>query len=84
MALAEGVIVGIPASWIKELSEPRLQLVAERVLPPAPTQKLEVGADPSGHPDNMPPAVLADRTVRALRHRGVSAGQRIRVQRVIH
>ena len=59
-------------------------MVAERVLPPAPAQKLEVGADPTGHSENMPPAVLADRTVRALRHRGLSPAQRIRVQRVIH
>jgi putative membrane protein len=84
MALAEEVIVGVAASWVKELSEPRLQAVAERILPPAPARKLDVGADPTGHPENMPPAVIADRAIRALRRRGLSAAQRVRVQRVIH
>ena len=83
-ALPGQVAVGLAASWVKELSEPRLQSVVERLLPPTPEQKLDVGADPAGHPENMPPAVLVDRTVRALGHRGLSAAQRVRVQRVIH
>jgi uncharacterized membrane protein YagU involved in acid resistance len=84
VARAEEVLIGLAASWVKELSEPRLQVIAERLLPPAPEQKLAVGADPTGHPENMPPAVLADRTVRALGHRGLTVAQRVRVQRVIH
>ncbi len=81
---ATGVIVGLAASWIKALSEPALQSVAERILPPSPEQKLEVGADISGHPENMPPAVLAARAVRAIDHDDLSAQQRIRVQLAIH
>jgi hypothetical protein len=84
MARATGVIVGLTASWIKALTEPALQSAAERILPPSPEQKLEVGADPSGRPENMPPAVLADRAVRAIDHHGLSTPQRLRAQRVIH
>ena len=80
---ANGVIAGLVASWIKALTEPRLQAVAERILPPSPTQKQDVGADPGGHPENMPPAVLVDRVTRALGHR-LTVPQRLRAQQVIH
>ena len=42
-----GIVVGLVAAWVKALSEPRLQAAAERILPPSPAQKREVGADPS-------------------------------------
>jgi putative membrane protein len=84
MARAQGIFVGLGASWIKALTEPRLQSVAERILPPSPAQKQEVGADPGGRPENMPPAVLANRTAAALGHGGLTAGQRLRVQEAIH
>src|SRR3954453_23569019 len=84
MARAEGIIVGLGASWIKALTEPRLQSVAERILPPSPTQKQEVGADPGGRPANMPPAVLANRTAVALGHGALTTRQRLRVQEAIH
>ena len=80
----QGVIGGLVASWIKALSEPALQVAVERLLPPSPAQKLDVGADPSGHPENMPPAVVADRAVRALGRPGLSVPQRVRIQLVIH
>lgn len=80
---AGGVVVGLVASWVKALAEPRLQGVAERILPPSPSQKQEVGADPSGHPENMPPAVLVDRAGVALGHR-LTVAQRLRAQRLIH
>ena len=84
MARAQGVIVGLVASWVKALSEPRLQAVAERILPPSPAQKQEVGADPAGRPENMPPAVLVGRTAAALGHGGLTARQRVRAQQAIH
>src|SRR4051812_809978 len=84
MARAQGVVAGLVASWVKVLTEPPLQAAAERILPPTPSQKQEVGADPTGRPYNMPPAVLADRVAVALRHRGLSTPQRLQVQRVIH
>ena len=79
----KGVLTGLMASWVKALAEPRLQAVAERILPPSPTQKHDVGADPSGHPENMPPAVLVDRATVALGRR-VTVPQRLRAQQVIH
>jgi uncharacterized membrane protein YagU involved in acid resistance len=80
---ANGVIAGLVASWIKAWTEPRLQAVAERILPPSPHQKQDVGADISGHPENMPPAVLVDRATVALGHR-LTVPQRLRAQHVIH
>jgi hypothetical protein len=79
MARAQGIIVGLGASWIKALTEPRLQPVAERILPPSPAQKQEVGADPIGRPENMPPGVLANRTAVALGDGGPTVAQRLRV-----
>ena len=80
----EGVGVGLVALWVKALSEPRLQAAAERILPPTRAQKQEVGADPSGRPENMPPAVLVGCAAVALGHRGLTTGQRVRAQQVIH
>jgi putative membrane protein len=80
----EGVTVGLVASWVKAVSEPPLQAAAERILPPSPAQKEEVGADPSGRPENMPPAVIVGCVAAALGHRGLTAGQRVRAQQVIH
>jgi uncharacterized membrane protein YagU involved in acid resistance len=80
---AKGVIAGLVASWVKALTEPRLQALAEAILPPSPSQKQDVGADPSGHPENMPPAVLVDRATVALGHR-LTVPQRLRAQQMIH
>ena len=80
---AKGVIAGLVASWVKALTEPRLQAVAEAILPPSPSQKQDVGADPSGHPENMPPAVLVDRATLALGRR-LTVPQRLRAQQMIH
>ena len=80
---AQGVIAGLVASWVKALTEPRLQALAEAILPPSPNQKRDVGADPSGHPENMPPAVLVDRATVALGRR-LTVPQRLRVQQAIH
>jgi uncharacterized membrane protein YagU involved in acid resistance len=80
---AKAVIAGLVASWVKAVTEPRLQALAEAILPPTPSQKQDVGADPSGHPENMPPAVLVDRA--AVAHgRRVTVPQRLRAQQVIH
>ena len=84
MARPRQILVGLGASWIKALTEPRLQSVAERILPPSPAQKQEVGADPAGRPENMPPAVLANRIAVALGHGELSLAQRLRLQGAIH
>src|SRR3954464_4406924 len=83
MARAQGVIAGLVASWVKAFSEAQLQTAAERLLPPSPAQKQEVGADPAGRPDNMPPAVLVGRLAAALGH-PLTDGQRLRAQQAIH
>ena len=80
---AKGVIAGLVASWVKALTEPRLQALAEAILPPSPSQKQDVGADPSGHPENMPPAVLVGRATGALGRR-LTEPQRLRAQQMIH
>jgi putative membrane protein len=77
-------VTGVLASWIKAFAEPRLQGVAESIVPPSAAQKLEVGADPSGHPENLPPAVIVGRVASALGHERLTDGQRVRAQRVIH
>ena len=79
-----GIVIGLVAAWVKALSEPPLQAAAERILPPSPAQKQEVGADPAGRPENMPPAVLAQRMAIALGHGGLTVRQRLRLQDVIH
>ena len=79
----KGVIAGLVASWVKALTEPRLQALAEAILPPSPSQNEDVGADPSGHPENMPPAVLVNRAAVALGRR-LTVPQRLRAQNVIH
>ena len=80
---ANGVVAGLVASWVKAVTEPRLQALDEAILPPSPSQKQDVGADPSGHPENMPPAVLVNRATVALGHR-LTVAQRLRAQQVIH
>ena len=80
---AKGVIAGLVASWVKAFTEPRLQAVAEGILPPSRSQKQDVGADPSGHPENMPPAVLVDRATVAVGRR-LTVPQRLYAQQVIH
>ena len=84
VGIVRPVLVGLVASWVKALSEPRLQAGAEWILPPSPAQKLEVGADPRGHPENMPPAVIVGRAASALGLAGLTDAQRISAQRVIH
>jgi putative membrane protein len=80
----DGVLAGVLASWVKAFSEPRLQVVAERLLPPSAAQKREVGTDPGGHPENLPPAVVFGQVAMALGHAGLTDGQRVRAQRVMH
>jgi len=83
-AVAIGAAVGIAASWVKALSERRLQGLFERLVQPTPPEKELVGADPSGHPDRMPPAEIADRVVGRVRGRGLSKQQRVSVLNPVH
>src|SRR4051794_41960257 len=84
MAQLQAVIGGLAASWIKVLSERRLQAAAERLLPPSAAQKQEDGADPTGRPENMPPAVIANRTAVALGRGAPTPPQPVRIQPLVH
>lgn len=79
-----GAAVGVAASWVKALSERRLQGLSERLVRPTAPQKELVGADPAGHPDRMPPAEIADRLVRRVRGQGLSRQQRVSVLNPVH
>jgi uncharacterized membrane protein YagU involved in acid resistance len=82
--VAIGAAVGIAASWVKALSEPRLQKLFERLVQPTAAEKELVGADISGHPDRMPPAEVADRLARRARAHGLSQQQRVSVLNPVH
>lgn len=79
-----GALASIPASKLKALSERRLQLAAETLWPPSEQQKELVGADPTGHLENMPPAVLADRVARRLGYGPLDRATKLRIQNAIH
>ena len=79
-----GAIASILASVLKGVGERRLQRAAESLWPPTEAQKELVGADPSGHPENMPPAVLADRVARWLGHGPLDDHSKLKAQNVIH
>ena len=82
--VATGAAVGVAASWVKALSERRLQGLFEGLVHPTAPEKELVGADPAGHPDRMPPAEIADRVVRRVRGRGLSRQQRVSVLNPVH
>ena len=79
-----GAVASLPASKLKALSEGRLQVAAESLWPPSEQQKELVGADPTGHLENMPPAVLADRVARRLGYGPLDRDRKLRIQNAIH
>jgi putative membrane protein len=79
-----GAVASIPASKLKGLTERRLQRAAETLWPPTTQEKQLVGADPTGHLENMPPAVIADRVVRRLGCSPLDTATKLRVQNAIH
>jgi putative membrane protein len=79
-----GAAASIPASKLKGITESPLQRAAEALWPPTEREKQLVGADPTGHLENMPPAVLADRVARRLGRRPLDTATKLRVQNVIH
>jgi putative membrane protein len=79
-----GAAASIPASKFKKITESPLQRAAEALWPPTEQEKQLVGTDPTGRPDNMPPAVLADRVARRLGQGPLVTPTKLRVQNVIH
>jgi uncharacterized membrane protein YagU involved in acid resistance len=79
-----GAVASIPASKVKAISERQLQRAAEAVWPPSEQEKELVGADPTGHLENMPPAVIADRVARRLGYGPLDRATKLRIQNAIH
>jgi uncharacterized membrane protein YagU involved in acid resistance len=79
-----GAAASIPASKFKGITEGPLQRAAEALWPPTKQEKRLVGADPTGHLDNMPPAVMADRAARRLGRGPLDTPTKLRVQNVVH
>jgi putative membrane protein len=79
-----GAAASIPASKFKAITESPLQRAAEALWPPTEQEKQLVGADPTGHLENMPPAVVADRVARHLGQGPLDTPTKLRVQKVIH
>ena len=79
-----GAAASIPASMFKGIIEVQLQRAAESLWPPTEREKLLVGADPTGHLDNMPPAVLVDRVARRIGRGPLDRATKLRAQKVVH
>jgi putative membrane protein len=83
-AVLLGAVASIPASKLKAVSERQLQRAAETVWPPSEREKQLVGADPTGHLENMPPAVVADHVARRLGYGPLDTTTKLRIQNAIH
>jgi putative membrane protein len=79
-----GAVASIPASKLKGVGERQLQRAAETLWPPTEREKELVGADPTGHLENMPPAVVADRVARRLGYGPLDTATKLRIQNAIH
>lgn len=83
-AMLIGAVASIPASKFKAMSERPLQRAAEAIWPPTQQDKELVGADPTGHLENMPPAVLAGRVASRLGYGPLAVPRLLRIQNVAH
>jgi putative membrane protein len=79
-----GAVASLPASKLKALSESPLQRAAETLWPPTAQDRELVGTDPTGHIENMPPAVLAERAARRLGRGPLTRQTKLRIQNVVH
>ncbi len=82
--IGTGLVASAVATVLKTKAEGVLQPLGEKVFPPAPAQKIELGADPAGHPENMPPSEVADRLQHAVTGRELSDEQRQKVSGPLH
>ena len=79
-----GAVASLPASKFKALTESPLQLAAETLWSPTAQDRELVGTDPTGHIENMPPAVLADRAARRLGRGPLTRQAKLTIQNVVH
>lgn len=79
-----GIAAAAAATQVKTYAEGVLQPLGERIFPPDPVAKRELGADPQGHPENMPPAELAGRAAEAVGGKALSDEQRQQTSQALH
>ena len=79
-----GALASAAATMSKTKAEQMLQPLSEKLAPPSPAEKIEIGADPAGHPENMPPSELADRAAQAVNGSELSDEQRLKVAAPLH
>jgi putative membrane protein len=82
--ILKGIAVGLVASFIKSLAEPPLQKLGEKVFPPEPYELKLRGADVTGHPQNMPPAILAKKVYADTTQKALSEDDTLMAMKVIH
>ena len=81
---ATGLVASAVATMVKTKAEQQLQPLGEKLFPPAPADKLQLGADPAGHPENMPPSELVDRAQHAVTGEPLSDDQRLQTSAPLH
>jgi len=79
-----GVAAGLFASWIKSLAEPPLQKIGEKRFPPSPEALELKGADVTGRPEKMPPAILAKDFYHTVTDRELSYEETLQAMTFIH
>lgn len=82
--ILKGIAVGLIASYIKSIVEPPLQKLGEKRFPPQPDMLKLRGADVTGHPENMPPAVLAKAIYSDITHEKPSHEATLHAVKIIH
>lgn len=79
-----GLAAAALATVVKTKAEGVLQPLGEKLFPPPPAAKLELGADPGGHPENMPPSEVADRVQHLVTGDQLTDEQRQQVSGPLH
>lgn len=79
-----GAAAGLAAAWLKSKSEKPLQEVGEKVFPPRADQLYLKGADVTRLPENMPPAILANKIYREATGTSLDRKSKIQAMKVIH
>ncbi|MHA3701588.1 DUF1440 domain-containing protein [Jatrophihabitans sp. YIM 134969] len=84
LTLLAGAAAAAVGTVVKTKAEGVLQPWAEKLLPPSPADKRGLGADPGGHPENMPPSEVADRVQHTVTGGELSDEQRQQVAGPLH
>ena len=79
-----GIAAGLVASWLKSLTEPPLQKIGLELFPTTENELKIKGADISGHPENMPPAILVKKIGENFMGEIVSDKKAVEIMPIIH